>query len=154
MKRIIIALFLCPLFMIAGDAPKNHYTMTSQPDNARVANLKLTLEILDKNPVFKTGHTVLASYIALFKQVKNGISNLAPVTVENPISNGYDFTSCIQKVDFQKHMASRISIGYMIEKDGLVANDDLKLTCNTTHIGQDPMNEALYIRALLSEIKE
>lgn len=150
MKRIIIALFLCPLFMIAGDAPKNHYTMTSQPDNDRVADLKLTLEILAD----KTNQTVLASYIALFKQVKNGISNLAPVTVENPISNGYDFTSCIQKVDFQKHMASRISIGYIIEKDGLVANDDLKLTCNTTHIGKDPMNEALYIRALLSEVTE
>jgi hypothetical protein len=107
--------------MISNDL--GNFVMPSNPDDERVVDLKLTMQIVtrdeDANGLLPVENKrLIASYCALFKQCKNDIANLAPATsgfTKNLNKNGYIFTSVIQSVRFQKHTENSAQIHTIAE---------------------------------------
>ncbi len=169
MKRILIFLLLqsssfgllltcCPITMMAMQ--DRSYTMRSQPDNDRKVDLKLTWHILSDDIDDLPDHDprVIASYYAIFRNCKNGISNLAPATAtytKNISSNGYTLTPIIQSAAFEKHLLSTVSLRYTTQKDGQRIEDRLRLDFSgkCPLVCKDPTNPMLHMHILLSEIK-
>lgn len=196
MKKNLLFLLLCPLLINAGacgskcmkpqasnavapsvpaNDPQNltHYFMPLNPDNERVVDLKLTMQIVTddddvRNILPVNDKRLIATYYAFFKQCKNGVSNLAPENwLEHNRSyqpsaylnskNIYKFTSVIQSVDFQQYTESSVRVAYTIEKNGKKRENDVKLTIDHDMIpmhGIDPINKKQFLLLFLSEIEK
>lgn len=161
MKRILISLVLLPLTMMAM-GPRS-YTMRSQPDNDRTVDLKLTWRIISDDIWGDTDHLpdsdprVIASYCAIFRGCKNGISNLAPATatyIKN--SQGYILTPIIQSMACEKHVHSTALLQWITQKDDKIIEKSMRLNFGSakTLTCQDPTNPSLFMRILLSEITD
>jgi hypothetical protein len=153
---------------VAPSEPSNdsdnsgNFFMPSNPDNEREVDLKLTMQIVteDVDDLLPVGDTkLIASYYAIFKHCKNGVSNLAPVTevyTKNLSKNGYVFAPTIQSVDFQKYVGNTIRSAFTIEKKVKKVQDivPLMLECNTPMHALDPLNKKQFLLILLSELKD